>query len=310
VENAINIVRSIKSNGNYNTELYSLLNNIQDIKIYNDEHGLRHPLGIYNIAFGKILNSCRKVLDTIKDNEYDKVKYIAFLESINEFIDDGYNIIKCFYPLNITKSKAIFSDKWLESIDQIGISKYKKIINQYTKQVKYIVNKLKHEHGRITEIKIETKYGGCRGYFLEKYNVGSLEPDEYIHKKYKNKGTGYSYILDIMKNISIVYFICEQISRYLKSVLELSKIRNNIIKDETDNNIELLISDIWNSSNVLFPNEYNEDLFGIRIVIDVLEIRYPAPKYFFNKMLYYDSYKGCIMSSGDGTSSTFAIPYF
>lgn len=309
MQNKFVIVRNLKYNGNYNTELYSLLNNINNVNIYNEEHGLRHPLGIYNISFGKILRNCRLVIDEIKNNTYDKSTYINFLESINEFVDDGYNIMKCFYPKNLTNKRIIFSDKWLECVDKIGITNYKSIINQYINDVRYTVNKLKHEHGRINDIKIETIYGSCRGYFLEKYNKGSLEPDEYIHKKYGGKCTGFSYLTDIMKNMSIVYFMSEQISKYLRKNIDISKLSNNIVDDVHNSYIKMIIDDIWILSDVLFPNEYNKDLFSIKIISDNLEIKYPAPKYLFKKFPYYTGFKGYMNASGDGTSASYTIPY-
>lgn len=95
------IIRSVKKYGNINTDLYGLLKNIPDEMLFNDEHDLRKPISIYNIAFDNILYLANNVIDDLLEGKKDvKNNYKLFLESVNSFVDDGYNIINVFIQKN------------------------------------------------------------------------------------------------------------------------------------------------------------------------------------------------------------------
>ncbi len=305
------IIRDIEKDGNFNTSLYNLLNNVSSEFLHNDEHDLRHPFSIYLLAFEKILFRLEKVLVSLKNNDNNlKSNYISFLESINEFFDDCYNIMKCFYSMDLVKGNIIFADKWLEKVDKDGIRNYKDSIYQETKITKYIVNKIKHEHGRIGGVNIETEYGICRGYFLEKYKDGALIPDEEIHLKYKKSHTAFSYVQDIIRNIASIYYVSDKVYEYLKNVVLSQDIVDCFTQYNNNNNIIEIVNQIQSFDKVLFPDEYDKSLTMIEIIDNKkLIIRRPLS---YKYSIMYKRYKGFtaqLLTSGDSTTEGFAIPY-
>lgn len=305
------IIRSVKKYGNINTDLYGLLKNIPDEMLFNDEHDLRKPISIYNIAFDNILYLANNVIDDLLEGKKDvKNNYKLFLESVNSFVDDGYNIIKCFYPKKSTNSKSIFADKWLESIDIDGIKQYKASINLDISTTRYIVNKIKHEHGRLAQIFMKTSIGCCAGYFLEKYHEGTLQPDEFIHSKFKKQHTALSYAQDLIRNIGTVYYVAEKISLYLKKNILKDNVCNTFASYEKDDNIRQIVEKIWTIPLILFPDEYEKTLTIIVVNNDELVIRRPIPYTYLVKYKRYSQYKCEMLTSGDGTSRSYAVPYF
>ncbi|MDF1999478.1 hypothetical protein [Peribacillus frigoritolerans] len=56
-------------NDNLNTDLYALLKNLPDNILYHQEHGLRHPLGIYNISFKRVTSGFKGVFNSANTRE-------------------------------------------------------------------------------------------------------------------------------------------------------------------------------------------------------------------------------------------------
>ena len=305
------INRSIKSNGNLNTKLYDLLSNVGDNVLYHEEHFLRHPYAIYNIAFLKVVNRANSAIDFIaKSDPNSKNIYKSFLESVNEFVDDTYNILKCFYPLAITSSKAKFSNKWLESINKPGMDQYRKKIEQYIEDTRYIMNKLKHEHGRLSQIELLTTKGNCFGFFLEKYENGTLTPDKKVHKPFGGKSTANSYLKDILRNLFVVYFVSNCLVEYFEMELNILA-PVSPVSYFGDEMIISLLEKIWDLPLVLFPQEYNESLFSIEFdsKSQELNVQYPADINVLSKFKKSTILKGRFIGSGDGVSKSFNIPY-
>lgn len=298
--------------GNYDTRLYNLLNTLDGITLFNDEHDLRHPLSIYLLSFSNVIRYCSEVLDLLEKKDSNvKEKYIMFLNSVNAFIDDGYNILKCFYPSNAVNNKEQFADRWLEKIDSNSIKTYRANIKPYIKDTRYIINKVKHEHGRITQMIVKTNIGSCLGFFLEKYHDGALQPDEEIHKKYNNQHTCFSYKLNIMKNLCAIYYISEELSKYIENNIIKKKIILKKVESTQDKNIKSILKRIWSLGPILFEDEYFKALDVIELDEKNEEIRIisPAPKYYNKKFMTYKNCEIMLRGSGDRTSRTFVIPY-
>lgn len=96
------IIRNILSDGNLDTKLNNVLNDIPEQLLFSKEHHLRHPAAIYNISFGRIISHLDRVLVLYKKSKSNKKhnklmeEYMEFLAAINGYIDDIYHIFKCF----------------------------------------------------------------------------------------------------------------------------------------------------------------------------------------------------------------------
>lgn len=106
-----------KKRGNFETDLYNILNSISDDNLFNFEHKLSKPSTIYKKAKERVIEACEDFfveLNTISNKDLDKVEWrkidkahAELLDSIIAFTDDGFNILKCFY----SKSDEVREEK-------------------------------------------------------------------------------------------------------------------------------------------------------------------------------------------------------
>lgn len=306
--------------GNLDTALYNLLINIAndtEFKLFHAEHSLRHPVSIYSIAFNKVLTYADQAVRYILNGQSpDKVTnmtyYESFLKSCNEFYDDLFNIIKCFYAhdgKNIVKAKD-----WVQNIDKKGINVLLANSKDHLYDTRYIVNKLKHEHGRIEQITVSSYIGSCKGFFLEKYINDSLVPDPEVHKLYKKRGTAFSYLQNMLKNISCIYLISNQVSEYLKNKFYQDK-QYHKCESERENNILKLLSCIWDMSNIVFPDEFVNRMYIIKYDNSRKEIQIEYPVSYTSMSMFRtfktnEIHERTLETRGDSFTKSFNIPYF
>jgi hypothetical protein len=303
----------LKKINNYNSSLYDFLNTIEDKFIYHKEHNLRHPLAIYNLAIGKLEKDLEEVINLLNSEKNDELreKYIEFLEAIDEFVDDMYNIIKCFYPKKLGKDNISFAYKWLINVDKVGIDKYWISIKDWIEGLKKIVNKIKHEHGRTAGVTIKCNFYKIKGFFLEAYdgNTDTLIPDKNVHADFRGMRTAYSYNRDCAFRIASIYFVAEETYKYLQ---KLTMVNSKIIynQEQNENKFFLLIQKFSNRPKILFPDEYCKDLAKIIVENEMIKIEYPAGKDWVENFIKCEPpYKGELVTGGDGHTRSFGIPY-
>jgi hypothetical protein len=71
-------------NGHVITDLYILLNNIPENILYFHEHALRHPLAIYNISKGRVIDAFNDVINALKNSS----SYDSEIENLDKMIND------------------------------------------------------------------------------------------------------------------------------------------------------------------------------------------------------------------------------
>ena len=328
----MNLIRTIKKNGNLDTDLFNLLSSIPDNMLFYKEHpGLRHPLGIYNIASSKVYGSFSKALNSygeylsvrgeshrLKNNsqlnkeanqkqEILHQNYKNLLYALAEFIDSTYIILQCFYPKNACKSKEKFVYKWLSNIDSKTCNIYYNKIKEYRDELFLIVNKLKHSNARISELLASADYQkGICCYFIEGINAsGAMSPDCEIHKRYNGSITAISFNRDFKYHFISYYFV----SHYLKTTIEymINKkygIKIKILPQGDKIGPVNLICELQNLPELFFVNEYNKKVPKICINNDKTELSL----YFGQKMnCPYKALGVQINYTGDGISKQFAF---
>src|SRR6266700_7124083 len=139
---------SIAQQGNLYPPVYNCLRSLPDCALHHSDHGLRHPLGIYSLSLGRVVQAFKMVLD-----ENDKIyqtptdsngscnfETTALLKAQQELlnalmahIDDCYQILKALYPASRrTKTKSEpFADKWLEEAKHPTVARFKHLIKPY-----------------------------------------------------------------------------------------------------------------------------------------------------------------------------------
>jgi hypothetical protein len=194
---------SISQRGNLYPVIYNCLCSLPDSVLQHADHGLRHPLAIYNISLSRIIQAFQEVLD-----ENDKVYHALIkedgsididtgvllksqqelLEALLAHIDDGYQILRSLYPMSRLEKSIPFADQWLKKAKHPTVSNFEHLVKPYRDTFAPIVNRIKHEHGRLRVVsmrnmlKLDDPYQRMIGYFVEGVDKkGVVGPDPKIH---------------------------------------------------------------------------------------------------------------------------------
>lgn len=197
---------SVAQQGNLYPSVYNCLRSLPDCALHHSDHGLRHPIGIYSLSFGRVIQAFKMVLD-----ENDKIYQAPtdsngkcnfetaallkaqqeLLDALMAHIDDCYQILKALYPANRNGAKkpAQFAHQWLSQAKHPTVELFKEQIHPYRETFAPIDNKMKHEHGRLISIVMRhpNLINGPQiciaGYFVEGVDSHQmLGPDQEIHE--------------------------------------------------------------------------------------------------------------------------------
>jgi hypothetical protein len=199
------LLYAVAQRGNLYPDVYNCLRSLPDIALQHGDHGLRHPLGIYSISFQRVIQAFQNVLVEnekvyhvpLKEDEaidFDTVPLLKaqqeLLDSLMAHIDDGYQILKALYPASRLTKSVPFADKWLEQAKHPTVAQYKHLIKPYRDTIAPIVNRMKHEHGRLRALIMrnfdqpQNTQQRIVGYFVEGVDKhGTVGPDTKIHGK-------------------------------------------------------------------------------------------------------------------------------
>ena len=282
----MNISIDIVNQGHANSRLFSVLNLLPKEILYHKEHGLRHPLAVYNISYSRILKAFKSLLDIFNDKTHDKSNlsyaHTELLNSIIAYKDDCFHILKCFYPKSAVLKNITFADRWLEKADIKRIKQYKDSLFPIIEKTNAIVNSIKHNHGRYgyIEITYPNAIGKVLGYYIQSPDEeGVIGPDLKIHPKSNGWNTAISFNKDIRDHFIIYYFVSELLAKTILGILVKEHsiyLKLNSIKDTHDELLISIINNIMKLKNVFFPDEYIYDLPQIIYTQKNLELRKPA----------------------------------
>jgi hypothetical protein len=226
---------SVAQHGNLYPQVYNCLRSLPEIALHHSEHGLRHPLGIYSRslhrvtqAFQEVLNENDKIYQTPMDAKGEcNFETSALLKAQQELldafmahIDDCYQILKALYPVNRNQAKNVsrFADRWLEQAKHPTVKQFKDHVMPYRETIAPIVNKIKHEHGRLCSIVVRNPFllqdarARIAGYFIEGVDRnGTLGPDTKIH--------GGNYAISIHRDLRYHFVHLYKMGHFLADAL-------------------------------------------------------------------------------------------
>ncbi|GER88957.1 hypothetical protein KDW_31190 [Dictyobacter vulcani] len=194
---------SVSQAGNLFPRVYNYLCVLPDKVLHHTEHNLRHPLAIYSISINRVLQAFENILrenakiysvdwTTNNNADFNVGPLLSaekeLLDASMAHIDDGYQILKALCSISKTTKQIQFADKWLETVKHPTVRNYKHGIKTYRDSFAPIVNKIKHEHGRLQIVVMHDalnehdKQRRIAGYFLEGVDKqGTVGPDQKIH---------------------------------------------------------------------------------------------------------------------------------
>jgi hypothetical protein len=314
----LQVTRDIAVDGNLDTELFNFLKSIPDNILFNLEHSLRTPVGIYAVSTRRVFTAFEKVTDALNNfKDFDTLSnaHLELLESLMAFIDDGYLMMKTLFPASAVQKKITFAHSWLKEIDKTTIEDHQRELEKYRSRLAKIVNKVKHNHARFCHVEMSTIFGKVRGYYIEGINKdGAIIPDTEIHPEYNNQYTAISYNRDIKNYLVYFYFIAGLIARTMHRLI--NKHHNIKITPSRHNNTQdhLLLEVVKGVSQIkdlFFPDEYAKEFPQVIVHNDTkIELRKPAFKTYVRKLAKYSNGKVMTVMTGDGVSNTWALPYF
>jgi len=304
------MVIEIKNPDNYNTELYNLLKSLPSNIISQDEDALSEPLEIYSASINKVFQGFENILKEIENKRIDlkslDLAHEDLLDSILEFIDDGYLIMKCFNPKS-------FETGDIKKIDDSLLEKYKQDIFPYIRKITLINKKVKVSQAKYCHVEALSSHGKVMGYYIEGATEdGVIQPDKEIHKEWTGMKTAISYNKDIRDQLANVYFIAHHMANTVrKIVLKNHKVNFNIKTCLYDDNksIEAIFKRVNSLKTLFLPDEYNDDLTQISIGVDGIQIRRPAYRSYINRLLLPNNYKIRMILGSDETNLSWALPY-
>lgn len=319
----MNIIRNKSITGNFNTELYNLLNNLSNVPLFHNEHELRHPLGIYSVSSRRVFKSFEDMVSLFNDkkagNEDLSEAHKEILDSLMAFIDDGYHIMKTLFPKSSVMKERPFANHWLQSVDKMTkdiIDEHQERVKPYRENLAIIVNRIKHNHARYCHVEGNTFFGRVRGYYIEGVTRdGVITPNKEIHPDFEGSLTAISYNWDIKNYMVSFYILSSIIARTFWILVHQRhgiKLTNIFCEDTNDMNILQVCEDIASIPNLFFPDEYNKDIPQIIVQKDknVIEFRKPAYSSFTKKLPRVAQYKFNTVFTADGVSNSWALPYF
>jgi hypothetical protein len=189
------ITRSLAVDGTFRPEAVNFLGNIPDKALFHVQHGLRHPESLYQFSLDNVAAAFTKVAEAYlsKTSEYrdrrsgafdlsDLLHYQeSFLHAAREHVDDCYLILKTLVDPAATRKSSRFAEEFVIDNRLAGAKAFQQSMESYKKTF-LILNKLKHQQGRLRGISIWTEAGAHIGYFLEEPDSeGRLGPSPELH---------------------------------------------------------------------------------------------------------------------------------
>ena len=319
------VIRNLETDGNICTPTCSILSMIKDNEnmLFYKEHNLRHPLGICNVSESRFFNAYQDLInflgnqqDIEKYKKDDKlfIKTKEVIESFVAYIDDIYLIYKCFYPKALVSKQITFADRWLDKAGCNEVNNFKNAIISFAKPMIKVDDFIKHNHGRIIQIRFVTPYkGSAYGFFIAGMSdENALIPNENIHPKYKGMATAFSYNRFLLELLSNFYFISYYAERSIKRILYklfTYKTSTDYICIDSSKIIKIINELNHTLTKILFEDEY-EKCSQVEFNDKTLIIKSPADKSYIKKQFEnYSSVKIEMISSGDGLTSKWKVPY-
>jgi hypothetical protein len=239
---------------------YLLLHSLKGEKFFNARLGVRHPLGVFNVAFARVVQRLRRTIDDSMliykiqphfrpENQQYLDSLELFYHSCAEFFDSCGLIIKSFF-------ESPQEEKASEACREFFSNKYKKNTEEeYQKSI----NSIKHNHARIRAMICAINGFWIPGFFIERFrDDGSIGPDPNIHAM---GDTAFSCTRFIKKSFQDILEYCSMMEQKIDKIIKEKNIlkANNVGTMEGNDNFEYLIKEIIQIPNIVFINEMNHD---------------------------------------------------
>lgn len=243
------------------TDAVSALEATSSVSTHHVRLGLRPPKGIYNLSLHQVVDRFSMVVQKLgtlpsmndREKSADAVRrdflhsLDALLDALVEHIEDCNSVIKCFFSSDDDKSyKAIFQA-------------FRAEVRPYRDHIAKLVNKVKHNQGRLRFLYHQSIFGKSFGYFVEAADRnGVIGPDGDIHA---NGDTAFSIPRDLRYHICGVFFVAERLAHAIRKATGLEEFN----AAPGDVALGELIRSVSSIAPVFFPDEIKAPYPAIKI---------------------------------------------
>ena len=189
------IKRNMAIDGSFSPEAANFLGGIPPYALHSRAYGLRHPESTYSFSLDKLAENFIKVIDCYKSKtaEYtgkrpatmDLQQLVdgqeSLLRALRDHLDDCYLILKALVNPTSIKRETKFAEELVLDSRLPGAKSFQQSTADY-KHALRIVNRLKHQQGRLRGLAVWANDGPHLGYFLEEPDLeGRLGPSPDMH---------------------------------------------------------------------------------------------------------------------------------
>lgn len=309
--------------GDSKPNIQKYLENIEDKFLFHNAYGLKHPLAIYNVSFGKVESDLQdffvaykniEIQDFLPDNKSDEKirealkRYRTFLYSLREHLDDCFHIAKALISPSPQFKDCRNQYDWLrQNITIPCVVSFLNKIDTYKRFLDNVVNELKHRNGVLNGMvffdKITQDFS--LGYYVANVFHERYEPVETIHLKFNGQDTAFSFARDIRYNTCNLFQLSEGLVELIGN-LGLS-ISTHSREHTPDARRHLLYEDISNLPRYFFPDEYQKDVPSVALKEGGI-LKFEFPSKLSLKPLHHD--RVLLYHSPDGITKSFAMLYY
>jgi len=300
------------NDGNTELKLIKILAEIDSSFLYFNQHGLRHPLGIFNISKAQFLRNLENILEEIEKGVPDNLSVLhrTLVESYIASFEDFYSILLCFFDISEINGKKKFIHDKLKKVIPGEIERLNDNLKPLRSKYALINNAVKHNHARYNILKMKSIYGTVYGYFIDSIENEVVMPNKEIHPVYQNTDTGISYHYDLKRIITYWLKAVEYFTNEVEILIANKKI--NIIQaelPEDKSNLIDIVKRIGKLKEYYFIDEYQVGVAKFRFSDDLVKIVYPASKKYGKNLFFPQHYQMTLSTNGDGVTRTWSIPY-
>lgn len=273
---------------------------------YHEDHVINHPADILKSSVEKLCTSLNELLATRNSHGSDKNKEKAICDHILEldsFYDRLFLVIKGLSPMGSSDNKN--ATLWLKGNNPEAYARFKDSTTKAHTMIRKISNGIKHDSlsvGYLTVV--DSKNRIVDGFYFAK-TVGKEElqgPCLDIHPKYKGSSTAISYDYFIRQSAGFVATCLFHLDRIFLDKIKTSEISFDSLYQFFDKQKSV--------GNLIFPNEYNEELAEFSVEKLSIVIKFPAKEKRNKDTDMIVSVKPLFKINGRTNSSNNELPYF
>jgi hypothetical protein len=317
------ITRSFDLDGTLGPLALNYLAGIPQQYVFFRQQQLRHPASIYSLSLDELSRAFVSVVECyVKDTERLRVQpkdgfelksllsaQEHLLHRLQEHLDSCFLILKTLIDPATTKSQSAYAEQYVTESKLPGAKAFIQATADYKVSLR-ILNKLKHNLGRLRGFGIYVIGGVRLGYFLEEPDgVGALGPSPELHP---DRGA-FSFARDLKWRFFLVYSLSENLVNAVnRSLMGLHQFRIERTAPLPPPNDEWhrLVTSVSKIERAIFPKEQDRSVATVLLSPNERELSIKFPEHI---RIADPALRGHIRAVAstvvDGFSREFKVPF-